>query len=273
MAALVWDQIGDRLFETGVSKGVLYQENRVGVPWNGLTSIEEDSNKSVESVYYDGIKFSDIVTVGEFSGTMRAYTYPDEFLRYEGTIEDQTGFYIMDQPTSSFCLSYRTQVGDDISGLESGYKIHILYNLTAIPAQRSYKTLDLSAEPLEFEWNITSVPENIEKFRPTGHVVFDSRKLDPNLLIDLEAILYGDAENDAYLPSLKGLSTFIRKWDRFIITDNGDGSWTADARVDGIITMLDEYTFEITSDTAEFIDADSYTISSSDKNEEDIWLP
>src|SRR3954469_4629546 len=98
MATLVWDQVGDRLYETGISKGVLYQNNRVGVPWNGLTSIEEDSTKSVEPVYYDGVKFSDIVTIGEFSGTMRAYTYPDEFLPYEGVLQDQSGFYIMDQP-------------------------------------------------------------------------------------------------------------------------------------------------------------------------------
>lgn len=272
MAELVWDQVGDRLYETGVSKGVLYGDDGVGVPWNGITSIEESVDNEVESVHFDGIKFNDIVTIGDFTALLRAFTYPEEFSYYEGTLEDQTGFYIMNQPKSQFGLSYQTKIDDDIYS-ESGYKIHLLYNLTALPSSRTYQTLSLDIEPLEFEWSITAIPEEIEDFRPTAHVVFNSRKIDKNLLEDIEAILYGSEIHEARLPSLKGLSTFIRKWQRLIITDNGNGTWTAEAREDNIITMLDATTFEITSDSAVFIDTDSYTISSSEKNEEDIWLP
>lgn len=270
MTELVWDQIGDRLYETGVSKGVLYKDDSYGVAWNGLTAIEESSPNEVEAIYFDGVKFNDIVTIGDFNATLRAFTYPEEFLPYEGTQKDQTGFYVTNQPQSRFGLSYQTKIGDDINGIESGYKIHILYNLTATPSQRDYQTLGLDVEPMEFEWSISSIPEEIENFRPTAHVIFNSKELDPNLLKDIEDLIYGDEENDPRLPSLKGLAAFIRKWDRLIITDNGDGTWTAESNIEGIISMLDSTTFEIISDTATYLDPDTYEISSSEKNEEDI---
>ncbi len=270
MPALVWDQVGDRLYETGVSKGVLYKDDTFGVAWNGLTSVDEDVSTESEPIYFDGVKINDIVTIGDFNAVLHAYTYPDEFLKYEGTLQDQTGFYVMNQPQSRFGLSYQTKIGDDINGIDSGYKIHILYNLTAVPAQRSYESLSDQFDPIEFEWALTSIPEEIENFRPTAHVIFNSRKLDPNLLKDLEDILYGDEDNPPRLPSLKGLATFIRKWDRLIITDNGDGTWTAESSVDGIITMVNPTTFEILSDDVTYIDPFTYRISSSEKNEEDI---
>lgn len=273
MTALIWDQAGTRLWDTGLSKGVLYGYDNYGIPWNGLISIDEDGTNSVEPVHFDGWKFNDIVTIGEFSATLRAFTYPDQFQNYEGTLEDQQGFYVTNQQQTRFGLSYQTLTGDDVNGI-IGYKIHLLYNVTALATQRSQKTMSLDTEPLAFEWTLTTIPEEIENFRPTSHVIFDSRELDPHLLTDLEGILYGDEDQDARLPSLKGLATFVRKWDRFIITDHGDGTWSAYEETDGeLITMLDSTTFQIDSDTAVYLDADTYEISSSEKNEEDIWLP
>ena len=118
-----------------------------------------------------------------------------------------------------------------------------------------------------------SVPEPISNFRPTAYVVIDSRKIDPFLLADIEAIIYGTDEDDPRLPELDGLITFVKKWGRLIITDLGNGLWQADSPIPGIIEMLDETTFEITSDTAVFIDAVSYTIESSEGNTEDLWPP
>ena len=235
-----------------------------------MTSIEEAVSTESEAVYFDGVKFNDIVTVGDFSAVLRAFTYPDEFLFYEGTLRDQTGFYVMNQPQSRFGLSYQTKIGDDISGIDSGYKIHVLYNLTAIPASKAYQSLGENVDPLEFEWNISSIPEEIENFRPTAHIIFNSREIDPNLLKDIEEILYGNEENQPRLPSLKGLATFIRKWDRLIITDLGNGLWSAESNVEGVITMLDATTFEIVTDTATYLDSNTYEISSSEKNEEDL---
>jgi hypothetical protein len=273
MAVLTWDKPGDHLFETGVSKGVLYLADGSGVSWNGLTAIDEKVYGAVEPVYFDGVKFNDIVTISQFQGTIKAFTYPEEFAFCEGTLEDQTGFFIKNQSPSRFGLSYQTVTGDDINGLYTGYKIHVLYNLIALPSDRNRETISDTINPVDFEWEVTAIPEEIENFRPTAHIVFDSRKMDPHLLRDIESILYGDENGNAYLPSLKGLSSFIRKWDRLIIINNGNGTWTASSEEPDVITMLDEDTFQIVSDTAEYIDAYTYTISSSDKNEEDIWLP
>jgi hypothetical protein len=272
MTALIWDEIGDRIFESGVSKGVFYDQDGHGVSWNGLTSVEVNTPVEVQPIYFDGLKFNDFVTFGNFAGDMKAFTYPDEFLPYEGFLQDQRGFYVSNQPTGRFGLSYRTNVGSDLDS-DLGYKLHVLYNITAVPTQRDYQTLATDIQPIVFEWNISAIPEYIEGFRPTAHIIFDSRHMDPWLLADIEEILYGDEDTDAYLPSLKSLSTFIRKWDRLIITDNNDGTWTASSMQEGQIVMTDSETFEITADTAEYLDPDTYNIWSSDKNEEDIWLP
>jgi len=271
MAAIEWDAIQDRRFEAGIDHAVLYDPNGIGVPWNGITAVEEDNNTEVEAVYFDGIKFNDIVSLGEFSGTLKAFTYPEEFAKFDGVGEDQDGVFIMDQPPRRFHLSYRTMIGDPISGLGIGYKIHLLYNLTANSATKNWATLGLELEPMEFEWEITSIPEEIVGWRPTAHLVLDSRYIDPWLLEDLEAILYGDEENDPTLPSLRALTTFIRKWDRLIIVDNGDGTWTAISQDEDVITFGPDEYFEITADSAVYIDAESYTLTSTDKNDEDIF--
>lgn len=273
MTALVWDEVGKHFFETAVSKGVFYDVDGNGTSWNGLISMEENVPASVQPIYFDGVKFNDIVTQGDFQGNLRAWTYPDEFLPYEGIIEEQAGFYVADQPGSKFGLSYQTKIGNDLDGTEHGYKIHILYNLTALPSQRSYQTMGQEIAPVEFEWTVTGIPEYIENYRPTVHIIFDSTKLDPWLLEDLEGIIYGDEDSDAYLPPLKGLATWVRKWDRLIITDHGDGTWSAESPREQDIIMLDETTFQITAETAIYLDPVTYNISSSDKNDEDVTPP
>src|SRR3954454_22285961 len=111
MATLQWDQLGERFFETGINKGVLYKSDTFGVAWNGITSIEEADSDDIESVHFDGTKFNDIVTLGDYSAVLRAFTYPEEFLFYEGIIEDQTGFYAHNQPKTQFGMTYQTKIG------------------------------------------------------------------------------------------------------------------------------------------------------------------
>lgn len=270
MTAIQWHQVGDRVYEDGLDRGVLYVDGESGVPWNGLTSLEEENNNTVSPVHYDGQKINDIVTLGDFSGRLRAFTYPDEFLPCEGTLEDQVGVFLTEQPAKRFGLCYRTKIGEGESDLTVGYKLHILYNLTAVPSVKARKTLSLEPAPNEFEWELTAIPEEIEGYRPTAHLIVDSRALDPFLLQDLEEILYGNDERDATLPTLKGLTTFIRKWDRLIIIDNGDGTWTARAIEEDIITMISETEYTIEAENVVYLDADTYEISSSDKNEEDV---
>jgi hypothetical protein len=145
-----------------------------------------------------------------------------------------------------------------------------LYNLTAIEETRTYKTLVLESELQSFTWKLTGIPENISGFRPTSHLIIDSRKINQYLLADIEDVLYGLNTEDAKLPTMKSLLTFIRKWDRIIIEDNLDGTWTIESDALGVITLVDSTTYTIDSPDIVVIDANSYTISSSNKNEEDI---
>lgn len=273
MPALVWDDVGDRTFEVGVSKGVLYKANRFGVAWNGLKSVTENTPvDSVEPIYFDGYKYTEIVTMGDFAGTLTAVTYPEEFLVCEGTLEDDKGFFVTAQEPTRFHLSYKTEIGDDVAGLNAGYKLHLVYNVLAIPAERDYESISDEYEPIEFEWELSAIPELVGLYRPTAHVIFDSRKMDPYLLADIEDILYGTETRLPFLPSLRNLSAFMRKWERFIVTDNGDGTWTAFSRIDGVITEFEDGTVEINTDTATYIDAETYRISSSEINDEDIFI-
>lgn len=273
MAALVWDQIGDRLFEAGVSNGVLYEADGTGIPWNGLISVQDNSSDQVEPVFFDGQKINDVVTPGDYTGVLKAYTYPEEFLKYEGILEYQSGFYVTHQPRALFGLSYKTLIGNDVDGQHHGYKLHLIYNITAIPQEVTYETLSLEVEPIEFEWNLSAIPEEVDFFRPTAHVIFDSTKMDPYLLADIEDILYGSEDNDARLPSLTSLVSFVRSWQRLVITDHGDGTWSAYSPIPGVIEIVSPTEFSITTESATYLDADTYEIESSEKNEGDIWLP
>jgi hypothetical protein len=272
MTTITWDGIGTRFYEAGVSKGVFYGVDSRGIPWNGLTSVESSSVDTVDPLYFDGLRYADLVTLGDFEGVLKAFTYPDEFAEYEGSWQAEGGFYMTGQPKTRFGLSYRTEISNDL-GESIGYKIHLLYNLLAIPANKTYETLSLDTDPVDLEWDITAIPEEVDGFRPTAYVVIDSRKIDPFLLTDIEDIIYGTAETDPKLPDLNSLVSFVQKWGRLIITDLGDGRWQADSPIDGVITMLDATTFQIVSDTAIIIDPDTYTISSSEGNEDELWPP
>ena len=209
MTALVWDQITERMYESGISRGVLYGTDGFNVAWNGLISVDQSSVDESEPLYFDGVKYEDLVTLGDFEGTLTAFTYPQEFLQYEGILEVEDGFFATGQPKSKFGLSYRTEVGSP-AGQSVSYKIHILYNLTAIPTQRTYKTLSLEPEPIEFQWDLKALPEEIDGFRHTAHVIIDSDRMSPDVLIELEELLYGTAITEPSLPSLKELVYFVK---------------------------------------------------------------
>lgn len=272
MTKIVWDQIGERFYETGISRGVFYGSDSKGVPWNGLISVENSAVDDLDPLYIDGVKYTDVVSLGDFEGELSAYTYPDAFLEYQGIWESQQGFYLAHQTKSRFGLCYRTEISSDL-GESIGYKLHLLYNLLAIPKDKEYETLSLDTEPGEFEWELSAIPEDVDNFRPTAYVIIDSRKVDPFLLADLEDILYGDATHQARLPDLNSLVSFVMRWNRLIVVDNGDGTWTATSPLDGVIEMTSSTEFEITSDAASYIDSETYTLQSTDKNEDILWPP
>lgn len=207
MTTLVWDQIGQRLYETGVDRGVLYIPNNVGVytdgvAWNGLTNVNETpSGAEANAQYADNIKYLNLFSAEEFGATLEAYTYPDEFAQYDGLGTPAVGVVIGQQARKSFGLSYRTKIGNDVDGDAHGYKLHLVYGCSASPSEKSYSTINDSPEAITFSWDITTVPVPVTGFRPTSILVVDSTKVTSGDLTDLEALLYGTPGTDPSLPS------------------------------------------------------------------------
>lgn len=203
MARLEWDKTGERLYETGTDRGVLYVASNgtypAGVAWNGLTGVDENpSGAEANAQYADNIKYLELRSAEDFGATVTAYTYPDEFEQCDGSAEPATGMYIGQQARKMFGMSYRTKIGNDVDGDEHGYYIHLIYGATASPSQRSYKTINDSPEPIEFSWEVTTTPVNIVGYKPVAHIRINSTKADPENLAVLESVIYGsDGEGNA----------------------------------------------------------------------------
>lgn len=206
MSVLTWDQTGERLYETGVRKGVVYPVNSSGaytpgVAWNGLTAVNESpSGAESNPLYADDIKYLDLRSAEDFGGTIEAYTYPDEFAVLDGTAEPTAGVHIGQQPRGVFGLCYRTVLGNDTSLDSYGYKLHLVYGATASPSEKGYQTINDSPEAITFSWEFTTTPVNVTGYKPTALIVIDSTKVDATKLATLEAMLYGTTQDDPYLP-------------------------------------------------------------------------
>lgn len=197
MPKLVWDQTGERLYETGVYRGVLYlldESNKYnkGVAWNGLTAVSESpSGAEATDLYADNIKYLSMRSAETFGATVEAYTYPDEFGECDGSAEIATGVLIGQQSRKTFGLCYRTVIGNDVNGNDHGYKLHLIYGATASPSEKGYSTINDSPEAITFSWEITTTPVNVTGFKPTACLTIDSTKANKTDLATLEGILYG----------------------------------------------------------------------------------
>lgn len=207
MAKLVWDQSGDRLFETGVSNGVLYVRNSegeypLGVPWNGLTAVTESpSGAEATPLYADNIKYLSLMSNEEFGATIEAYTYPDEFAECDGSAELGTGVMIGQQTRKYFGLAYKTVIGNDTDGNAYGYKLHLIYGAQAAPSEKAYATINDSPEAITFSWELTTSPIEVTGFKPTASLVIDSTKIDATTLASIEDLLFGTTAEEATLPT------------------------------------------------------------------------
>lgn len=205
MEKIVWDQTGERLYETGVKNGVLYvQESGAypkGVAWNGLTAVTESpSGAEPTALYADDTKYVNLVSAEEFGATIEAYTYPDEFAECDGSASITAGVYIGQQNRKTFGLCYKTTVGNDVDNNNHGYKLHLIYGAVASPSEKSYSTINDSPDAITFSWEISTTPVNVTGHKPTALLTIDSTKVDPGKLAKLEGILYGSSEADARLP-------------------------------------------------------------------------
>lgn len=210
MTKLVWDQIGERLYETGVDHGVLFMPNPdtaeydSGVAWNGLVTVTESpSGAEASPQYADNIKYLNLYSKEEFGATIEAFTYPKEFSQFDGKATPTPGVSVGQQSRRGFGLAYRSQIGNDIDGADHGYKIHLVYACMASPSEKAYGTQNDSPEPITFSWELTTTPVPVEGYpdlKPTAIIEISSLEVDPDDLAALEQILYGDVGVDPRLP-------------------------------------------------------------------------
>lgn len=196
---LEWDKDGQRLFETGTDRGVLYIKNTddewVGYEWNGLTSVSESpEGGEPNALYADNIKYLNLISPEEFNATVEAYTYPEEFAECDGSIDlGVEGLSVTGQKRKQFALCYRTKIGNDTDGVDHGYKLHIIYNCYAAPSEKGYETINDSPDAITFSWEISTTPVtftiNGETYS-SAHIEIDSTE---EHIGDLEDALYGTA--------------------------------------------------------------------------------
>lgn len=226
MARLKWDTVGERFFEAGVDRGVLYPSKDVGIAWNGLVGVSESpSGGEASPYYYDGVKYLNVSSPEEFSGTIEAYTYPDEFAPCLG-ISEFEGLGIHQQRKQEFSFSYRTLLGNDIKGVSHGYKIHLVYNALASSSQNTYSSMSDDTEALTFTWKFSTRPDPnvpvsvndallggqdaVKSFNKSGlsafsHVTLDSTKTPVALMWMVENLIYGTEDSGPTLPTLQEL--------------------------------------------------------------------
>ncbi len=221
MTALIWDEVGERKFETGVDHGVLYIPTDGvyddGVAWNGLTTVTESpSGAEATPLYADNMKYLNLISAEQFGGTIECYTYPDEFAQFDGQVHPVPGVSIGQQARKTFGLSYRTRIGNDVEGDDLGFKIHLIYGCTAAPAEKAYATVNDSPEAITFSYALSTVPVPVTDMRPTSLITIDSTTVSSGQMDDLLTILYGD---DMTAPRLPLPSEIITLFDGTPLTE------------------------------------------------------
>lgn len=212
---LIWDEIGKRTYETGVDHGVLYPQKDgkypKGVAWNGLVSVSENPSGAEDNpLYADNIKYLNIKSAEELGLTIECYTYPDEWGECDGTEELVEGVYLGQQKRNTFGFSYRTKLGNDTSGEDYGYKLHLVYGCSASPSEKSYNTINDNPDAITFSYEITTTPIPIDGHRPVATITFDSTKVEADLMAAVEKALYGDDDTEPHLPLPEELKEILQ---------------------------------------------------------------
>lgn len=250
MTKLSWGEPGTHKFQTGIDRGVLYPKDGPGVAWNGLTAVMEAPSDAEEDVQYmDGVKFQQRRRRESFAATLKAFTYPIEFEEYDGM---STLTRVAQQRRKMFDFSYRTS-GD-------GYRVHLVYNALATPSDVAYISAKQAVEPLEFSWDISTIPLLINGMAPSAHIILDFGETEDLTSIPLQEILYGTDLTDPRMPTIDELIHWFEQSMTLQILDHGDGTWTA-IGPDEMISLVGDL-ITITTPSATYLDPDTYTISS-----------
>ena len=206
MTKLVWNEVGKKLYETGVEKPVLYTKDAAGaynkgVAWDGfIGATESPSGAEPTPLYANNSKYLTLVAAEEFGGTLEAYAYPDEFALCDGSAELAKGIRVGQQNRVEFGLSYVTLVGNDVKKNDFGYDIHLIYGATAKPSQKAFKSINNTPEAITFSWEFSTTPVPVTGFKPSSTLTIKSRNVDAGKLAALENILYGSKDAQARLP-------------------------------------------------------------------------
>ena len=207
MSKIVWDEVGERFYETGVKNGVLYLQDSMGaypkgVAWNGLTAVNENpSGADASDIYADDDLYLTLRGKEIFGATIEAYTYPDEFGVCDGSAELAQGITIGQQTRKAFGLCYRTAIGNDVDGVDHGYKLHLIYGATASPSSKNYQTINDNPEAMTLSWEIKTTPIKVTGHKPTACLTIDSTKVAEGVMKKIEDKLYGTEAGEATLPT------------------------------------------------------------------------
>lgn len=209
MAKLSWSNPGSKVYESGIDRGVLYLKGFQGIPWIGLTAVNESPTGGDPLPYYlDGYKYINLASTEEYAASIQAYQAPVEFARCEGVAALSNGLFATQQRREQFSFSYRTLLGNEES-VDYGYKIHLVYDALTTTSDRNNTTLNNSPSPMNLSWNITSKPNKIPGMRPTAHLIIDSTKTNQTKLAVVEGYLYGGDGIDPFMPTPQQLITLF----------------------------------------------------------------
>lgn len=212
MTRVTWGNTGSRIYQGGIDQGMFYTgtDIPVAVTWSGLISVTEAPDSGdPQSFFLDGQKILNIPSGEDFKGTIEAFSAPEEFYPCAGRNRMSTGLFAADQPRQVFGFSYRTLIGNDISGNNYAYKIHVVYNALAQFSGFSRQTITDTTSATPYSWDITTSPVSAAGIRPTAHVIFDTRKVSSDNMDALEDILYGNASDAPRLPDISELLTLL----------------------------------------------------------------
>lgn len=214
MSKLLWDQIGERTYETGVEMAAIYPmvsgTYGTGEAWNGLTAVTESpSGAEASPLYANNRKYVELMSAEEFGGTIEAYTYPDGFKACNGEVSLVKGVSVSQQTRAPFGLVYKSLIGNDTEGTKHGYKLNIVYNARVAPSEKANNTVNDSPEATTMSWEFTTTPVTITGFDPSSKLTIDSREADPEKLAALEAVLYGSEDAEPRLPLPDEIATIM----------------------------------------------------------------
>jgi hypothetical protein len=259
MPKLEWNRPQDRTYEAGLDRGVIYVEDGAAVAWSGLVSVEDGGESTLKEYYIDGIKYLAMVSPRDWKGTLTAITYPDEFAALIGIAELGDGLYVDSQAPGRFHLSYRTMVSTPETDTKQHYKIHLIYKVMASLGGFTNETLTSDAASLDgFEFELAAVPIKIPGYRPSAHIILDTREIDDVSLAALESIIYGDGVTEPSMPTIDQLKDLLTYADGVTVVDNGDGTWTATGSNANIRVRESDGYFEIDHVNAVYESEDVY---------------